>query len=124
MKKGFTLLELLVSSLILAIGIIGLAALFPAAIRSTLLTRQNTQAVEICQGKLEYLRSLRFTSHELDEGTYGPDTIDGKFILTYTVTDNHPATDMKFIEVKVEWKQVGGSGGLNRSQTMKTYISK
>lgn len=124
MKKGFTLLELLVSSLILAIGIIGLASLFPAAMRSTLLTRQNTQAVEICQATIEFLRSLPFTADELSAGTHGPDTIDSKFVRTYTVTDNHPAINMKFIEVKVEWKQVGGSGGLNRTQTMKTYISK
>lgn len=124
MKKGFTLLELLVSSIILAIGILGLAALFPAAMRSTLLTRQNTQAVEICQATIEYLRTLPITSEELEEGTHGPDTIDSKFVRTYTVTDNHPATNMKFVEVTVSWQQVGGSGGLNHSQTMKTYISK
>ncbi len=124
MKKGFTLLELLVSSLILAIGVIGLAAIFPAAMRSTLLTRQNTQAIEICQATIEYLRSLPITADELEEGTHGPDTIDTKFVRTYSVTNDHPATNMKLIEVTVTWQQQGGAGGIEHSQSMKTYISK
>ena len=124
MKKGFTLLELLVSITILAIGILGLGALFPAAMRSTLLTRQNTQAMEFCQQKTEYLRNLNYEDADLTGGTHTAESLDVKFVREYTVTDDHPAAGMKRVIVTVSWQQMGGAGHLDHEQSITSYISK
>jgi prepilin-type N-terminal cleavage/methylation domain-containing protein len=124
MTKGFTLLELLVAITLLTIGILGLGAIFPAAMRSSLLTRQNSQAVEYCQQTMEYLRTLNYEEADLSSGIHGPDTIDGKFIRSYTVTENHPANEMKKVDITVAWKQRGGAGSLDHQQTLSAYIAK
>ncbi|MDD3802970.1 MAG: prepilin-type N-terminal cleavage/methylation domain-containing protein [bacterium] len=124
MKKGFTLLELLVSTIILSVGIMGIGALFPAALRSSLLTRQNSQAIEYCQQEIEFLRTLNYEDTALEAGTHGPDSLDDKFERNYEIFPDYPAVDMKKIVVTVSWKQRGGGGGLDHEQSITTYISK
>jgi len=124
MKKGFTILELIVATTILSIGVLGLGVIFPTAMRSSLLTKQNSQAVEYCQQTIEYLRTLNYEDDDLIAGTHGPDTLENKFSREYVITDDHPTTEMKRIVVTVTWQQRGGAGGLNHEQSMTTYISK
>ncbi len=128
MKKGFTIVELLVSITILAIGILSLGVLFPAGMRSTMLTRQNTQAIEYCQQKIEYLRTLSWNDGELNAGTHGPNSLamdnnNDVFILNYTITPDHPIVDMKKITINVSWTYAGGTGGVKtRTRSISTYI--
>lgn len=124
MKKGFTLVELMVSTIILAVGVLGIGVLFPTAMRSSMLTRQNSQAVEYCQQEIEFLRTLNYEDTALKAGTHGPDSLDNKFERNYVVTDNHPAVGMKRIVVTVSWQQQGGAGQLDHQQSMTTYLSK
>ncbi len=128
MKKGFTIVELLVSITILAIGILSLGVLFPAGMRSTMLTKQNTQAIEYCQQKIEYIRTLSWNDTDLDAGTHGPDSLamdtnNNVFILNYTIIDDHPIADMKKITVNVAWTYAGGTGGVKtRTRSISTYM--
>jgi len=128
MKKGFTLLELLVSTVILSIGILSLASLFPAAMRSTMFTRQNTQAMEYNQQYIERLRNTDFDdSISLFRGWHGPDTIvdrNGRYEVTYLVTDDHPDIDMKMIDVYCKWINATTGSDKNHVSTMKTYRSR
>ncbi|MCK4523393.1 prepilin-type N-terminal cleavage/methylation domain-containing protein [candidate division WOR-3 bacterium] len=128
MKKGFTIVELLVSITILAIGILSLGVLFPAGMRSTMLTKQNTQAIEYCQQRIEYLRTLNWNDTDLNAGTHGPDSLamdnnDNFFILNYIITPDHPVPDMKRITVNVSWTYAAGTGGVKtRTRSIMTYI--
>ena len=128
MKKGFTLLELLVSTVILSVGILSLASIFPAAMRSTMFTRQNTQATEYNQQYIERLRATDFDdSVSLFRGWHGPDTIvdrNSKYEIIYFVTDSHPAADMKMVDIYCKWINATTGGNKNHVSTMKTYRSK
>lgn len=130
MKKGFTIVEMLVSITILAVGLLALGVLFPAGMRSTMLTKQNTQAIEYCQQKIEYLRTLSWGNSELTAGTHGPDSLamdngSNIFILNHTVTDDYPVTEMKKIDVSVSWRYTAGTGGYKtRTRTITTYLSR
>ncbi len=130
MKKGFTIVELLVSITILAIGLLSLGIIFPAGIRSTLLTQQNTQAIEYCQQEIEYLRTLSWNDAALDAGVHGPDSISSGnggviYVVLYNVNDDYPVTDMKRVIVSVSWRANAGAGKRKtHTRSITTYISR
>ncbi len=125
MKKGFTLVEMLVSITILSIGLLSLGVLFPAGMRATLLTKMNTQAIEYCQQEIERLRTLDFDDSDLSAGTHGPESLsfennEDVFSRSYVVTNDYPVSDMKKIVVNVNWSIAGKP----HAQSIMTYIAK
>lgn len=59
MKKGFTLVEILIALLILAIGIVGLFNIFPSAWNSFAYSRKLSQVALLAEQKLEALNSAQ-----------------------------------------------------------------
>ena len=110
MKKGFTLVEMIVAITIISIGLLSMAVLFPAYLRSQTHNDLNIQALKLCNQKIEFLKSLDFQDSLLNEGIHKPETLylyNGNimFIRTYNITDNFPYNDMKKIDINIEWKQ-------------------
>lgn len=71
--KGFSLVEVLIALVILAVGILVIAQMQAAAIDGLTFSRHMSSATQLAQQHLEYLRSLPF--HESD-ATVCP-TVDG-----------------------------------------------
>ena len=73
--SGFTLIEVLVTLLIIAIGLLGLAGLQLASLQSQLEAYQRAQAVMLAEEMANRIRSnapaARATPNEYLEGTYG-----------------------------------------------------
>lgn len=61
-ERGFTLIEALIASLILTVGLIALADLLAVTIRMHQLGRGSTTATRYAQGKLEELMKLNFST--------------------------------------------------------------
>lgn len=68
--KGFTLVEVLIGLIILAIGILAIAGMQIASIRGTSFSSNLTQASVIAQERLEFLKGLPLNDAILDTGDY------------------------------------------------------
>jgi type IV pilus assembly protein PilV len=120
-KKGFTLIEVLVGLVILAIGLLATVQMQVTSIRGNFFSHYLTQASYVAQDRLEFLENLPYVSPQLQAGNYpdGTATISGSGIVfnrSYTVRDD--AAGWKTINFTVTWND-----GLNRSIAFSTIRS-
>jgi len=113
-NKGFSLAELLVSLLVISIGLLGLASIFPLATRGMGQSRRLTRAVGYAQKDMEEVKRLGYSD-------VAPDSY---MVETYTVIRDTfcdvPMTNMKKAKVTVKFDTPGGE----RKVEMVTYLSK
>src|SRR3972149_11467778 len=129
-QKGFTLLELLIALVILAIGLLGLAGLHIAAIKGNVSGFKISAASAFAQQRIEELKALDPTSAALTAGVH-PDnclipadcTIQGiLYNRSYTIQDNTPVTGTSTILLTVTWVEPGT--GVTRNTSVFTRINK
>ena len=103
-QKGFSLLEILIGLILLAIGILAIAGMQLTSIRGNSFSDNITQASILGQDRLEQLRTL---SPFPDEGNYndGSITVRGTvFSRTYVITRHPTLSESWVIRVNVSWK--------------------
>jgi prepilin-type N-terminal cleavage/methylation domain-containing protein len=101
-ERGCSLIEVLIASTILAIGVVSLAQLFTVAVASNLGATHRTHAVMLAAQKLEELRSLDFGA-ELRDGT--ADHV-GEYTRRWSVTPLPANPDATLIvDVLVTWNE-------------------
>jgi len=105
-SDGFTLLEVMIALVILSVGLLGLAALQLVAIKGNSFSSEMTTATMIAQERAEMLKNRPYTDLDLVQGTHNAvgSSKGVQYAITWEVTDNTPATDMKLIELSVSWQ--------------------
>ena len=100
-KKGFTLLELLISFAIVSILLLGAVELTLHSLHARRTSDCNLESAELASDKLEFLKSLFFDSPELEENSYVERVMSQKredvFVREWMISDITPR--MKKIEV-------------------------
>jgi type IV pilus assembly protein PilV len=102
-KKGFTLIEVLVGLVILAIGLLAIAGMQITAVKGNFFSHYLTQASYVGQDRLEFLDNLPINSAELQAGSHNDGTVTVAGIVfnrTYTVNING---DLRTIIYNVSW---------------------
>lgn len=110
--NGFTLIEVLISMVLLTVGLLGTVALLTGIMRGNTYSNRLTTATTLAQDKLEEVRRLGYSNTASSDTT---DTEDYNAIsgfplykrVTLTDTDS-PAVNMKRITVTVYWDSGGG----------------
>lgn len=102
-SAGFTLMEVLVALTIFSITSLAATQLIVAS--TALISENNTasQAIAAAQGAIENMRNVTYA--EMVDGS-DPDP-PPPFTITWTVSDDDPAPNMKTVVVKVSWQAKG-----------------
>jgi type IV pilus modification protein PilV len=113
--QGFSLVEVLVAALIVAVGIIGLARLQGITLSNSSESRARTDALNLAQEKIEELRTFSNQSayDMMASGTNAntdPDMAGGNanFTRNWTVTDCTNSMNCKQVNVSVNWTDSSG----------------
>jgi prepilin-type N-terminal cleavage/methylation domain-containing protein len=100
-RRGFTLVEIVVAIVLLAVGVLGSASLTAALMRSNRGVTNRTRAVETLRLKVEDLQSQNYAQVATGNDTA---TIGGiTYNRAWTVTPNAPAANLKTITLTVTW---------------------
>ena len=124
-QTGFSLIEVLVGLVILAVGLLAMAGLQATSVRGNAFSNNLMQATYVAQDRLEFIINLPLDSSQLQAGNYnpGPITISTPersyssvvFNPSYTVVVNG---NLKTINYTVTWND-----GVNHSISFSTIRS-
>jgi Tfp pilus assembly protein PilV len=85
-ESGLTILEVLVASVLMAVGILGLLAIFPQALGSARDSGRRMVLNQLASQKLEELRSLGYTDADLTLGVHPAQSTDSDGQNYYAIT--------------------------------------
>jgi type IV pilus assembly protein PilV len=103
-QGGFSLIEVLVAVVFLAIGVLAIAGLQVTSVRGNYFSNNLMQATYVAQDRLEFLKNKPFNSPQLQANNYndGNTTVSGiVFNRSYTIVDN--ANGYKTISYTIAW---------------------
>lgn len=102
-SKGFSLIEVLIALVILAIALLALAGLMVQSTNSNSWGSHLTEASTLAQDKLEELRMARWTALDSEPFT---DVRTGSTGTNYTRTwtvDTNTAGNLKTVSISISW---------------------
>jgi type II secretory pathway pseudopilin PulG len=107
-KRALTLVEIIVSTVILALVMTGLVNVFVAGRKFALHNRNRTGAGEIGRIFIDplqnYVRQDTWSSNPLGTNSY-PNAGSGIYTAAYTIT-NHPSNvDIKRVRTRITWTE-------------------
>ena len=111
---GFTLIEVLVGTVILSIGLLGMAAFTSFVMSYNHQTNNVMTATTLAQDKMEELKNTTYSSIASSSDT------DSIFTRACNVTNDSPAMNMKTITVRVKWHWKGKT----QDVVLKTIVAK
>ena len=112
--KGFTLIEVVIASIILAIVVTGIAAFFMHIIRLSDRMDDRGQAIEICREGIEILRTQDILSWS--DGWQSPSVTTGIFTRSVWIdTPYAQYPEAKHVKCRVTWSGAAGADSLSLS---------
>jgi type IV pilus assembly protein PilV len=104
-KNGFSLIEILIATVIITIVSLGIATLTVGIMRGNSFSKRLTTAATLVQDRLEDVKRLGYAKAGDAVGTqsYGSIASFSGYKRVVTVTNDAPAANMKTINVTVYW---------------------
>jgi type IV pilus assembly protein PilV len=128
-ESGFTLLEVMISLILVSIGLIALAAIYPSTISNVRETARKTTAVDLIETYHEIIRNMKYKDVKDDFEEFQPepgytmniDVDDGDDASTMESGDPAVMAGLKRVTITVKWRM---QNNRETSLQVMTYISK
>ena len=125
MKKGFTLIEIIMAMAIMAIGIIGVVRLLPVGLRASKSSEIMSRAAFLAQERLEELKLAGFDELSSPNPSIEMEGEQGDYAWAAEVSEIelegvYNCEDIRQLTLEVSWEEKGKT----RSQAFVTYIGK
>ena len=134
-QSGFTLIEVMIALVILAVGILALGTMQIVSIRSNAFSSEMTYTSMLAQQKLEELKNLPSTDTRLQAGNHPNGTETGNpwyqaqdnrgftYNIGHNVQIDTPATNMTRISMTIQWQgSAPGQPSFTHSATFTTIL--
>ena len=128
-EEGYSLIEVIVAMLVLAVVIFSVGDLFILPVRVNNNSRVKTSATTIAMEKIEELKKKEYSELTpgggLDQDNPVEDyhEINGaNFITLWLIEENNPVTDLKKVTVKTAMRTEIGSRMGRTGVTLSTYV--
>jgi type IV pilus assembly protein PilV len=121
--RGFTLIEVLVTALLLTVGLLGTLGLTTGVIRGNFFSKNITSATAIAESQLEAVQNRGYVNATTTIFPASPVTVsmgNVNFTRTTTITNDSPTANMKTISVTVTWAE---SNNAARSVSLQTILA-
>ncbi len=113
-RAGFTLIEVVIASIILAIVVTGIAFFFMHIIKMSDQMDDQGQALEICREGIELLRTQDVVS--MNDGWQNPPyVVEGYTRSVYINTPYSTYPEAKYVKCQVTWSGIEGPDTLSLS---------
>ena len=130
-SKGFTLIEVMIALVILAVGLLALGTMQIVSIRSNAFSSEMTYSTLLAQQQLEILKNLPFTDAALTATPplhTLPAVIEkgASYSVSWDVQVDPTNTDMKTIDLTVQWQSLRLGDAADQASittSMQTIIS-
>lgn len=103
-EGGFSILENVISVAIFSVGILSISMLFTQTMTYTHFSEKFAVANNLAKAEMERLWNTPYSNVVSGSTVKTVDKVD--FTLTWTVHDNQPINGVKYIEMKVNWKDL------------------
>lgn len=131
-RPGFTMVELLIAVVLIAIGCMAVMSMLATSMTSNTAAVQENRAAVLAESQMEMLRSLDFNAvptMDATEDKFAFDLVSDcqtqppcMFKRTTTITSGHPTSRSHEISIRVEWDWAT-PGGKARSLVYDGIIS-
>jgi type IV pilus assembly protein PilV len=103
--NGFTLIEILIATVIITIVSLGATSLTVGIMRGNSFSKRLTTAITLAQDRLEDVKRLGYANVGTAAGTqnYGSITNFSGYKRVVTIANDTPAAKMKTVNVTVSW---------------------
>jgi len=100
MRKGFTLIEIVISLAILAVGLVGILSLFPIGFDAARRSVNSTQVAIYGHEKLEQIRNAGFPAIGVSTGSFA----DPAYSWSQSVSTAGSADTLRQVDLTITWQ--------------------
>ena len=121
--RGFTLIEVLVTALLLTVGLLGTLGLTTGVIRGNFFSKNITSATAIAESQLEAVQNRGYVNATATNFPAAAVTVsmgNVNFSRTTTITADSPSSNMKTVSVTVTWNEANNAA---RSVSLQTILA-
>jgi type IV pilus assembly protein PilV len=111
-QEGFAIIEALIAMVVFAIGMLAVLSMQTTAVRTNDTARGVSEQSVLAAEQLERLIGMPYADPNLTDGNHAaPD--QGRYTITWTVTDDGMINNTKTIAVTVAWNEHGLTKSIN-----------